>query len=920
MDPVRLDADALLEQAGWLRTLARHLVRDPDQADDLLQDTMRRALERPTEVSGPGGARTWLGRVMRNLASNRRRDDEVRVWHERAASRSEAWSSEDSEERVRIQRELADAVLELPEPSRSAIVLRYFEELAPRDVASRLGIRDEAARQRISRGLAQLRTRLDREHGSDRAAWCLMLVRLLERTEASVAPVVAGGIVMSSTTKLLLGALAVVAMAFFGTWRIASLRSSHARLEKQAEVGSLEVPADSTTTPPAAREPVLEPLSTGFAAAPAALVSDRELTGEVIDSAGRFVSQVLVEVFRSNTSECHFLDHDRNVLRTKVAEAETDAEGRFAVSLPVGKPFLVEMRSAGFAMESFGFRYAGEHLVARLHRAASIRGRVRTEGTSGPVAGARVRLWQKKLQAVSKVSFEVRTDESGGYAFEGLPPGEYGLSVVPREGSAPWIDRMELQEGVDRTMDFDIRSGPPIRGKVTDADTHLPIVDAEVGTGWMFEQSVRTNASGDYEFRGSPLTGDAELHVRAEGYGRREARVHRIENALEDRADFGLTRARTARGRVQDEAGRPIADAYIAAIEYDQFAEPQRMDWIGSSSVADGSFELRNLRPDGPHTLVAMKEGLGMMALAFPESESKESTIDLGVVVLPPPSLVQGVLVDEDGKGIPDMQVDLRGWNTDRFRMQRWWVRDSGALDHYLSRSARTDDQGRFAFTDLSDGDYRASVRWPGADRDVGEDVRVRRASVAAEVRLVLERGLSISGLVLDPDGQPVANAYVRATPESGSSGGINTDTDRDGRFVLRPLQRGTYGLRVDPRGRNRDRPGQVVPIEVSDISAGEKDVVLRVRRSASVDGIVSNESGDPIAGASVQSKGQGTWDSAMTDAHGRFRVAVGEDDTVDLEVQGPRKLHYYQYDGPVRVRGLVPGGESVVIHLKQQD
>ena len=37
-------ADLLLAQSGWVRSLARHLVRDPYRADDVAQETLLAAL------------------------------------------------------------------------------------------------------------------------------------------------------------------------------------------------------------------------------------------------------------------------------------------------------------------------------------------------------------------------------------------------------------------------------------------------------------------------------------------------------------------------------------------------------------------------------------------------------------------------------------------------------------------------------------------------------------------------------------------------------------------------------------------------------------------------------------------------------------------------------------------------------------
>jgi len=47
-------------QAAWVRSLARHLVRDPERAEDLLQDTWVAALRRPPRASGSVGPRDEL--------------------------------------------------------------------------------------------------------------------------------------------------------------------------------------------------------------------------------------------------------------------------------------------------------------------------------------------------------------------------------------------------------------------------------------------------------------------------------------------------------------------------------------------------------------------------------------------------------------------------------------------------------------------------------------------------------------------------------------------------------------------------------------------------------------------------------------------------------------------------------------------
>ncbi|MSR63973.1 MAG: sigma-70 family RNA polymerase sigma factor [Planctomycetes bacterium] len=126
--------ESLLEHGPRLRALARQLVGEA-RADDLVQETWVRAVER-----GPTGATPWrwLGRVVRNLASDERRLDAARSERERAVARNE--SEGDEGERFALHKELVAAIERLDAPYRQAILLRYFDALPPRRIAARLGV------------------------------------------------------------------------------------------------------------------------------------------------------------------------------------------------------------------------------------------------------------------------------------------------------------------------------------------------------------------------------------------------------------------------------------------------------------------------------------------------------------------------------------------------------------------------------------------------------------------------------------------------------------------------------------------------------------------------------------------------------------------------------------------------------------
>lgn len=85
----RLRAD-LLTQLGWVQRLARAIVRDGADADDLAQEVVRVALERREPIVGAErGLRAWLRRVARTLALDRARAESSRRARSRCSPANE---------------------------------------------------------------------------------------------------------------------------------------------------------------------------------------------------------------------------------------------------------------------------------------------------------------------------------------------------------------------------------------------------------------------------------------------------------------------------------------------------------------------------------------------------------------------------------------------------------------------------------------------------------------------------------------------------------------------------------------------------------------------------------------------------------------------------------------------------------------
>ena len=170
---------ALLDQSSWIHALARRLVKDPNQADDLVQETWMDALEQRPDPTRP--LRGWLATVMRNNLIKLRRGDANRSAREQRVSREErAPSTLDVVEKAATHRDLVMAVLALEEPYRKTVLMRFFEQLSYGQIAQRMGVTRACVNSRITRGLERLRQRLETTYG-DRRAFHLALLPLAMR-------------------------------------------------------------------------------------------------------------------------------------------------------------------------------------------------------------------------------------------------------------------------------------------------------------------------------------------------------------------------------------------------------------------------------------------------------------------------------------------------------------------------------------------------------------------------------------------------------------------------------------------------------------------------------------------------------------------------------------------------------------------
>lgn len=244
----------LIGDQDWIRPLVQQLVRDEARAQDVLQSTWLRALRQPPRAeAGSPSRRNWLARVARNLALRDGALESARRQRELRAARGERLPSTlEIAEREELRAKIVAHVLALPEPYRATLVLRFYEGLEPRAIARAQGVNGSTVRNRIARGLALLRERMQREQGQEWVSSCLAVLplgsaKLLVAHASWTGWIAKGGVVAKKFEIAAAAALAVTAGAVWIAWPTRGAgegleRGGGAAVALSKETGGVELP------------------------------------------------------------------------------------------------------------------------------------------------------------------------------------------------------------------------------------------------------------------------------------------------------------------------------------------------------------------------------------------------------------------------------------------------------------------------------------------------------------------------------------------------------------------------------------------------------------------------------------------------------------------------------------------------------
>jgi RNA polymerase sigma-70 factor (ECF subfamily) len=297
-------------------------------------------------------------------------------------------------------------------------------------------------------------------------------------------------------------------------------------------------------------------------------------------------------------------------------------------------------------------------------------------------------------------------------------------------------------------------------------------------------------------------------------------------------------------------------------------------------TVADGAFRFDKL-PPGRYGLRIAHPDFAPHEFSFEITET-EGAGPFDVVLKPGGRLKVRVL----GAGKAPLTDQLVSVSRERSR---------------VSSSARTEADGAILFENLAPGYYRVRRPVPGT-RGGQAATRTTRVEAGETAEVVFEVSCGLSGSVLDENGRPLPNAYVRLVPTKFGDEGyrnVQTRTDDEGTFDVQGFPPGEYGVTVQVVGK-RSFATEVARLT---FQGGDRlEQVLQVKRTLIAGRITRADTGAALV---------------------RMQVSVWAD-LVELEDgEYKRRGHsgYASPDGEGRYEfpGLAPGLYRIRVHAREK-
>ncbi|HUW59099.1 MAG TPA: carboxypeptidase-like regulatory domain-containing protein [Planctomycetota bacterium] len=540
---------------------------------------------------------------------------------------------------------------------------------------------------------------------------------------------------------------------------------------------------------------------------PAALIE-----GEVVDDTGRPLAGVTVDALLR--LELPAARQMYSPLPGQALKARTDAQGRFRfTNLPRAATITFDLCAPGHAraLADGHFLPGQKGLRFVLPPEGRIEGTVVEEATARPLADVR-------LSAMGSVSSGMHhtsttTDKDGHFSLTGLSGGKYSIEITGVGEALPdWIgsqDKVQVEPGKTSAVKIEATTGGTLEFVLTDIRVNVPVsIPARISVSPMEDLRIREPA---FAAKG----GVARLYLRPGDYVVTDVWIVGFSYAQEKGKSFQVHAGKTERfalplkpvpqvtGVVRDPAGKPVAGAQVrllplAGAAKDLLADDQGRFSIDSADIGPLFCFVSVRHPQ--HNLVALE----VVGRGEPPPE----------VTLQPPVQVTGVVLDSRGRPVAGakVQAQISGSHLGRFA---------------VVAAARTERDGlyRMELAGMS-LDYVLSAAAPGYTLTEMLIPQHQLAQGQGKMKVIVLQSADrvVRGLVVDPEGKPLAGVIISAKSMGGPQFPDSAVTDAGGRFTLEHLSNDpVIYLFAKAPGRGWINTGS------NTIGPGDREVVIRV-------------------------------------------------------------------------------------------
>lgn len=609
---------------------------------------------------------------------------------------------------------------------------------------------------------------------------------------------------------------------------------------------------------------------------------------------------------------------------TSMPATRTDGSGGFALeAVPAGKGSISvtvpgRMTLSGVEVTT---PYTGTFVI-RLTGGGVLRGRV-TDLRGEPIGGADVAATIKgfaKPDAHEPTACQPRakTEPDGTWRMDGVLPGTVTSMTAGAQGytllqqtapRATWAGA-EVKAGTEAVIDLVLKKGGAVAGRVSESGTGAPIPDVELrlmrgeSTGSNQTPTTTTGADGRFRFDDVPLGKHVLLpqsatHWSAEvesatttanvAYAADAVRsapsaltvVLTTEGETAER-DLVMRPGLAVRGRVVGPDGAGVEGAKIRSSTASNLQWQWGLNYYGGdfgvlgTSGADGAFELKGLPPRENWVLTAAKESLlGLPCKPFKLAADAPPPAALVIEMAQGASLA-GRALDADGKG-------AAGWNL--------WYWSMEATSGNQTASGTTEADGSFLLKGLVAGRGQLQVSGGGGTASKQIDPPLTAGEARKDVEIRLEKTAELSGVVVDPEGNPVSGLSLNAQGENGGGWSGSASTGGDGTFTIKARVNGRTRIHVS-EATDQGSWSSVPLGEAVQAPASGLRLVYTAKKRTTITGRVLDPAGKPVPLCNVASASTNRnygWVNPDEVAGGEFVRAVEGSPPFTLTVSAPR-------------------------------